>query len=198
VLPPATTAARDYQLLHIDFGLPVRPLGPVDVARFTALHVDGTHPPTRARTRLVPLRSLLGRRSWVEPSALHARVRRGDAAGPEGGSHVEGVLARLVEDADASHSLPPIGSPDFLCGMEFASVLEERARFHVHGLDLEAVEERVLINPGDLLLFDNLAIAHGRTGVRSPGELRQLCAGYTGLDVARQDALLRRVLAAFD
>jgi hypothetical protein len=84
-----------------------------------------------------------------------------------------------------------------MCGMEFASLAEERAHFNRHGLDLDAVEQRIKVNPGDLLVFDNLATAHGRVGIRAPEELNQLCVGYRGLGVAQQRVLVRRVLDAF-
>jgi hypothetical protein len=81
--------------------------------------------------------------------------------------------------------------------MEFASVAEERAHFARHSLDLEAVEHRIRLGPGELLLFDNLTTAHGRVGMRRPEELHQLCAGYRDLEATRQRTLLLRVLGAF-
>jgi hypothetical protein len=55
----------------------------------------------------------------------------------------------------------------------------------------------VLLGPGQLLLLDDLATAHGRLGVRRPLELHQLCVGFRSLDVSEQSLLLRRVLQAF-
>jgi hypothetical protein len=48
-----------------------------------------------------------------------------------------------------------------------------------------------------MLLFDNLALAHGRRGVRRPGELRQRVFGHRQLAVAGQLALREWVLGAF-
>src|SRR5215210_7435285 len=45
---PAGALRRDFQTLHIDFGLPIEGREALDVARFTALHVESGHPPTRA------------------------------------------------------------------------------------------------------------------------------------------------------
>jgi len=111
---------------------------------------------------------------------------------------VEGILARLVEAADGCSSLPSAADANFLCGMEFASLAEERAHFARHGLKLDAIEHRIWLKAGELLVLDNLITAHGRVGVRAPEELNQLCAGYRGLDVTSQQALLPRVLGAFD
>lgn len=191
-LPPPDARRRDFQALHIDFGLPVVPGGPTDAARFTALYVDHDRPRTDASTRLVPLREFLGQRAWAETDVLVERLRGygGAAAG-----YVEGILARLVEAADGSPTLPPAGH--VLCGMEFETLVQERDHFAERGLDLDAVERRVRLAPGELLMFDNLATAHGRVGLRGPLELRQLCVGFRGLDAAAQSVLLRRVVGAF-
>jgi hypothetical protein len=196
-VPPPDAPRRPFQALHLDFGLPVASSQPVAVARFTALHVARDRPPTTARTRLVLLRRLLGQRAWPEPAALLERLREYGRRQHGGGEYVEGILARVVEAADASPSLPDAGAPGFLCGMEFASRAEERAHLAARGLDLDRVEEQVHLEPGGLLVFDNLATAHGRSGLRAPLELRQLCLGYRRLDVRRQRLLLDRVLGAF-
>jgi hypothetical protein len=115
----------------------------------------------------------------------------------EGVVGAEGILARLIEAADGCSSLPSTADANFLCGMEFASLAEERAHYRRHGLELDAIEHRVHVNPGELLVFDNLSSAHGRVGIRTPEELNQLCVGYRDLDVTRQQRLLHRVLDAF-
>ncbi len=201
-IPPPGAQQRDFQPLHMDFGLPVVPNGAVDVARFTALCVDRDPAPTTALTRIVPLRRLLRQRPWVAPDLLLERLRRygeanaGDGAEP-GAACAEGIFARLVEAADDSPTLPRSSDPGFLCGMEFESVSQERDHFAKRGLDLDSVEDRVLLGAGQLLLLDNLATAHGRLGVRRPLELHQLCVGFRGLDATGQSLLLRRVIQAF-
>jgi hypothetical protein len=195
-VPPLGALRRDFQPLHIDFGLPIGGSQAADVARFTALYIDRDHPATAAWTRVVPLRALLGRREWRDDVTLLERLRR-YVASEAGSARAEGILGRLVEAADDTRALPSTADPEFLCGMEFASLSEERAHFAKHLLDLDAVERRVLLGPGELLVVDNLATAHGRVGVRRPEELHQLCAGYRQLDVDRQQVLLRRVLGAF-
>jgi hypothetical protein len=189
-LPPPSARRRDFQALHLDFGLPIVS-GASDVARFTALYVDRDRTPTTAVTRIVPLRALLEQRVWVKREVLVERLRRyGDANAP-----VEGILARLVEAADGSPTLPCSGAA--LCGLELDSLAHERDHFADRGLDLDAVEQRILLRPGELLLLDNLATAHGRVGLRKPLELHQLCVGFRDLDGTEQSVLLRRVLGAF-
>ena len=201
-IPPPGALSRDFQTLHLDFGLPVVPDCPSDVARFTALYVDRDYAQTTALTRIVPLRRLLSQRAWVEPELLLERLRRygqanAGASVARRAGYVEGIFARLVEAADGSPTLPRSGDAGFLCGMEFESHAQERYHFAERGLDLDAVEQRVLLGPGQLLLLDNLATAHGRLGVRKPLELHQLCLGYRSLDVSAQSVRLGRVLKAF-
>jgi NADH dehydrogenase FAD-containing subunit len=82
--------------------------------------------------------------------------------------------------------------------MEFASIEDERRYFARHGMRLEAAEEEVVLDRGELLVFDNLVIAHGRRGARHEMELHQLCIGFRSLDHADQAKLLERVLGSFD
>jgi hypothetical protein len=201
-IPPPHARCRDFQALHMDFGLPVVPDGPSDVARFTALHVERGAAPTTALTRIVPLRQLLSQRAWVEPERLRERLRRYGQANAGSGDarragYAEGIFARVVEAADDSPTLPCSGDAGFLCGLEFESLAQERCHFAERGLDLDRVEQRVLLCPGQLLLLDNLATAHGRLGIRKPLELHQLCVGFRNLDKTEQITLLRRVLEAF-
>jgi hypothetical protein len=167
------------------------------VARFTALYVDSRQSPTTARTRVVPLRALLGQRTWPSRRALLIRLRSYGGSGRVRSSYVEGILARLVEAADGCSALPSTADLSFLCGMELVSVLEEQAHLARHGLRLDNVERRIPLSAGELLVFDNLAVAHGRVGKRRPEELHQLCVGYRGLDTTRQHAVLYSVLDAF-
>src|SRR4051794_19561819 len=71
--PPEGPSSRDFQTLHFDFGLPLVPIAPADVARLTALHVSVEVPSTTATTRFVPLRPLLNARRWPDPDELVSR-----------------------------------------------------------------------------------------------------------------------------
>ena len=113
--------------------------------------------------------------------------------------YVEGSLARIVEGAIAWRSpfLPSVKiESGFLCGLEFDSLLAELAFFERHGLHVDDVEISLDLQPGELLVFDNLAVAHGRRGSRQPGELRQRMFGHS-LQPAAQKQLRNEVLAAF-
>jgi hypothetical protein len=200
VLPPAGAPSRDFQTLHIDFGLPLDPRVPRDVARFTALHVPADRDRPTAVTRLVPVARLFAARRWPSTAELVDRFAGyGTTHGAWDGAsdYAEGSLARIVDAADAAPSLPSVRTePAFLCGMEFADLRAEVAFFARHGLRVTEVQRDVRLRPGDLLLFDDLAVAHGRDGARAPAELRQWVFGHRRLDVTAQRALRDRWLGA--
>lgn len=193
VIPPEGAPVRDFQLLHLDFGLPVASDSPTDVARYTALHVPIDRPPSGARTRIVRLDVLLGQRAWPPAGALLNRLVE---YGSGGADYVEGILARLIEAVDDGDPSLPSHS-ECLCGTELDGIAEEREHFARRGLNLDDAEALVDVRPGQLLVLDNLATAHGRIGRRRPSELHQLMLGYRLLAVDRQVELRDRVLSAF-
>ena len=198
--PPDGQESRDFQTLHFDFGIPVDPQVDHDVGRYTALHIPMGFGHVSAMTRLVPLARLLPQRSWPGESELLARLvnyGRTHGAWADDQGYVEGSLARFVEAAAGAPALPSVKvDADFLCGMEFDGLDAELRFFQGHSLRVDEVQIEVPLSPGELLVFDNLAVAHGRRGVRRPGELRQWVFGET-LGVAGQLELRGRVLAAF-
>lgn len=199
VIPPEGVPSRDFQVLHIDFGLPIDSHGHKDVARYTALHVPLDRPATSAQTRIVRLAALLGQRRWPSGKALTDRLLAygsSRVAGDGAADYVEGVLARLVEAADEAEASLPTAS-ECLCGEELENITAEREHFARRGLRLQAAEVLVNVQPGQLLVLDNLATAHGRLGRRQPHELHQLMLGHAQLGVDLQTRLRDRALAAF-
>ena len=104
-----------------------------------------------------------------------------------------------MEAAAGSPLLPSVkAEPGFLCGTEFDNLRAEVAFFERHSLRLEEVTVEVGLSPGELLVFDNFALAHGRRGTRRAGELRQWVFGEAGVGVAEQLELREGVLSAFE
>ncbi|MFZ1994973.1 MAG: hypothetical protein WAU75_12745 [Solirubrobacteraceae bacterium] len=194
--------SRDFQTLHFDFGLPLVPATPTDIARFTALHVLADGPDSEAVTRLVPLHALLAAGDWPERDELIRRwtaygVSHGAWAGSAG--YIEGSLARVVEAALGEEpELPSVKSDAaFLCGTEFHTLEDEHRFLSERGLSASPAAIEICLRPGELLVFDNLTVAHGRRGRRRPGELHQRVFGHRRASVARQNEIRERILAAF-
>jgi hypothetical protein len=182
--------------------LPLDPKVDQDVARYTALYIPAGAPDASAITRLVPLGPLLQQRTWpARRELLESLVAYGRTHGAwdDARGYVEGSLARIVEAAAGSQpNLPSVKlDRDFLCGLEFDSLRAETAFFAQHGLRVEDIAIDIALAPGELLVFDNFALAHGRRGTRAPGELRQRVFGHRGLAPAAQRELRTRVLSAF-
>ncbi len=203
IIPPSDgPASRDFQTLHFDFGLPLDPKVAQDVARYTALSITQRDLEVTAVTRLVPLVPLLAQRDWPERAELIERFAaygRTHGAWDDSRGYSEGSFARVIEAAATSPPLLPSvkTDSDFLCGTEFDTLGEELAFFQRHGLDVEDIEIDIVLRPGQLLVFDNLAFAHGRRGYRQPGELHQRIFGHRRLSPAGQQAVREKVLEAF-
>jgi hypothetical protein len=202
VIPPAEgPPTRDFQTLHFDFGIPLDPKVEQDVAGYTALYVPAEATKVTAVTRLVPVKGLLGQRAWPGRRELIERLQdygRTHGSWDDSRGYTEGSLARIVEAAGARPPvLPDVKAPGFLCGMEFDSRHSEQMFFRNHGLDLAGVQIEVELQPGELLIFDNVAFAHGRRGCRQPGELRQWVFGRR-LTPGEQREVRDALLDAFD
>ena len=202
ILPaPDGEPTREFQTLHFDFGVPLRPLRAQDVARYTALFVPPSAAAVTALTRLVALDALLGQRGWPDRATLLANLEAyGESHGAweDEDGYTEGSLARIAEAAAGVARLASVKStPGFLCGMEFDTLAAELMFLSSLGLDVEAVQVEIPLRPGDLLIFDNLAMAHGRRGSRRPGELHQRIYGQRLLPARAQRALRDRFLTPF-
>ncbi len=144
------------------------------------------------------MRALLAVISVDRGQLVHRFVEYGESHGAwdDAAGYTEGSLARIIEAAvGETPVLESVkASPGFLCGTEFKCLADEVEFFAQRGICLDLVGAEVCIRPGELLLFDNLVLAHGRRGTRLPGELHQRLFGYVSLTVGKQLALRDCVL----
>lgn len=180
-IPVASAQARDFQALHFDFGLPLQPRLPRDIAHYTMLYVSPETGHTEAFTRLVNLAKLLAQRPWPDGDTL---VRRFATYGESHGAwdpaegYTEGILGRLVEAAHgADAALPSVNAtPDFLCGTEFLDRNDETRFLASHGLSLEACETAIRIEPGQVLIFDTCRSLTAAKGGARRGSFTRWCS----------------------
>jgi hypothetical protein len=107
--PPDRKTSRDFQTLHFDFGIPLRPVREQDVARYTALFISRCAVRVTAVTRLVPLDALLVQRRWPEQATLvESLIAYGESHGAwdDADGYCEGSLARVLEGAAGAARLP--------------------------------------------------------------------------------------------
>ena len=148
------------------------------------------------------LAPLLAQRRWVDHDQLLERFAaygHSHGAWDDTAGYTEGSLARIIEAAAGD---PPLlasvkTTPGFRCGLEFTSLSEEIAFFAGRGVSLGGLEREIRLDPGELLIFDNQLVGHGRRGSRQPGELHQRVIGYRQAPPSRQRSIRDLFLTAF-
>ena len=199
-----------FQALHFDMGLPLAERSEQSGYLFTMLYFPADGEPGRAQTRIVETDQLLRQRRFHSERVRDERLR--DYADRFGDGWTEpepyvtgrlGCFARVVDGMLESHELLSFhdkgtwewfkdgpASPD---GQREASA--EIEWWRRHGFRIEEIEERLTLEPGNALLFDNVRCAHGRIGARRSEEIWQIMWGVPHLD-ASEVALIRRHLAS--
>jgi hypothetical protein len=193
--------ATSFQVLHFDMGLPLDGRDQLLVTHVGIyLPMDTDHVVT-ARTRLLELDGVLADRGLradaVERRVLAYARRHGD--GWE--DHNTYRLACFVRIVDALSDTPELTDQvDKTVGQWFqpgerldavAAHDQERAFLSRHGIDISAREREVALEPGQLLVLDNLRVVHGRVGRRKAREIYNFMFGVQA--VQRDDvAAVRR------
>jgi len=186
-----------FQCLHFDYGLPVLACGEQPLYGVVALYKTPCSERSPSQTRIVRLDALKKATSALRPSEIGRRLREYVAAYGDGWRQPEpantgriSIFLRFVEAIFGQKrfaSLIESDSANFLVdaakeiGLQASGVEAEQLLLQDLGVDLGSVEERVCLEPGDMLLFDNLAVVHGRIGRRQPRELWQMLFGLRSL-----------------
>ena len=200
--PPDGPASRSFQTLHIDFGVPLIATRAADVARFAAVHVAADARLTRAWTRLVAFAPLLAERRWPDHDQLIDRFAA------YGHTHVPGMALRATPRAaspgsskprSAIHPYWPASRPPRGSVVVWSSpACPRRSRSSPTAASrLMGSSRKSTLDPGELLIFDNQLVAHGRRGSRQPGELHQRVIGHRHAPPDQQRAIRDQFLTAF-
>jgi hypothetical protein len=178
---------RTFEILHFAMGQPLLPNGQQPVYPVLALFLPHGSAQSTAETRIVPVPRLLaqktfGARSVVQERLIHYVSRFGDGwVDPHAVNTFRlACFARVLDAVTGRHELTGwIDSTDgeWLGGTEGDSETAEAAYYRACGLDLRAVEERIRLGAGELLVIDNIRCVHGRIGPRAPREIYQLLYG---------------------
>ncbi len=189
-IPPEGGEDSSFLGLHFDWGHPLFPRRPETLYLFLGLYFAPDQEPGTAITRVVPLAKLLAQRSWgsfdfVEQRlAAYARSHGSSWDWEEDSGHRVSCFARIL---DALNPEPRLTNFRTIprekwyavshAGHEFENAEDEEAFYASSGLLLKEVEERFVLQPGDLLVLNNLSTIHARLGARRPGELHQYLFG---------------------
>ncbi len=180
VLPDA------YQVHHFDMGHPLTQQPNQPLIAYVGLYLPADSSPVTARTRLLDLWGLVrhfGLYPWEAADRLEAYAAAHgdgwiDAAGTYHNTGRLACLARVIDALSGRHELAdiidrPVGqwfSPERSLD-EFEAHGLETAFYLQHGINMPTSEVEVTLEPGQLLIIDNVRIAHGRIGQRQEREL---------------------------
>lgn len=175
------------QALHFDLGQPLIGEGEPMYA-LTALFVPATSHPTSAFTRIANVEQLLSQVSLGSQEEIEARLTayvkdHGDGWSDYGVYHSPrlGFFGRVLDAASGKNALT--GDFDKTMAEWFSSynglsgVAAETDFYTSLGYDLSAIEQRVQLQPGEMLLIDNFRCIHGREGEREMQETAQFLYG---------------------
>lgn len=174
-----------FQALHWDMGQPFENDQPQTMYTIGALYRPLGERNPNAKTRLVNIEHLCNQTNFggqtVVSDKLHHYVQRYGDGWVEPSPHNTKRLAcfaRVLDAMQEPHQL--CDEKESMIGQCFSydnkhdgafGFQQEADFFARYGVNLNAIEEQIEIRPGQMLIYDNLRIVHGRIGERKPKEL---------------------------
>jgi hypothetical protein len=202
-IPGSDDTTRNFQCLHFDGGIPLLVNSPQDLVLFTALYLPKTGTPSSASTRFIDLDAITQQARWGTLPHLEDRLTTywknlGSSWNwDDDRSYKESCFARIVDAFSGTEELTNFRktpqsewSKASREGNEFGSIEDESAFFKRHGIEIEAVAKSIKLQPGQLILFDNTRMVHGRVGRRKKHEIFQMSYGLKNVseDASREFA----------
>jgi len=180
-----------FQALHYDMGQPFLTDHPQTMYVLSALYRPFDLPPNpEGKTRLVILEKLLKQKPFSKNAEkkLIDYVREHGDGWLEPNKHNTQRLAIFARVLDAVSGLNELTEKiDTMIGQCFEydistqgnqGLQAEYAFYAKAGYDLGSVEKQFALEPGQLLIFDNLRCVHGRVGKRHKEELYNYLFGF--------------------
>ena len=180
-----------YQVLHLDMGQPIISNIPQDMYLITALYREKAKSQTTAKTRIMNLLGFFKHSRWGNKKQIEKRLINYAQKYGDGWSYPEkfntqrlACFARVVDAvADTTDLSQDI---DKTMGQWFRdkerldvdeSMKNEYEFYARKGINLGDYETFIQLKPGQVLLFDNTRVAHGRAGKRNAKEVWQIMYG---------------------
>ncbi len=197
--PDATET--DHLSLHFEMGLPLVPVEDSSrIFQLICLHIPSGSIASPVATRLLPITGLAKHTVHFVEQEIISYCHRSAASMGEFNS---GRLLCAAQIFDALCGFNELGyMSEHRISQWFNTDEDGKARdglkaeqqfFSRCGIDLAAQEQRFVLAPGDLLIVDNLRVAHGRHGKRPAEELTQYLYGVADAHPAEINAVRRFV-----
>ena len=206
-LPPPGGDPNSFLALHFDFGHALFPLAPADVHLFVALYLPPSSAGVSAATRVVSIEDIGSQRHWGSRVDIEERLwsyarSHGSSWDWDGDSgNRTSCFARVLDALRPPHRLTNFRTTPHeywyevsQAGHEFGAPSDEAAFYASCGVALETIEQHFVVQPGQLLILNNVRTVHGRYGVRRPEELYQFLLGVRHVH-PKKAVLIREWLA---
>lgn len=184
----------DHLSMHFEMGLPILPVEEKSrVHALICLHIPPGDKASNVATRLLPIDCLLaGKSKEAVDKSLATYVQKHGAGWQDHNSGRLLVAAQLLDAASnqdelaymREHRIAEWFNKDAKNNNQ-SGLAKETAFFAKHNIQLANHEKRFTLKPGDLLIVDNLRVAHGRDGKRPAEELLQFLYGVK--DASREE-----------
>lgn len=195
-----------FQCLHFDYGLAVLPRVNQPLYGVTALFMPPEAASSGTITRILPLSELVGSTLAIESPALVDRLKGYVAQYGDGWRDPAfvntGRISIFLRFLDVMSPQPKfsehidVDSATFIrkcglhCDSDSGQWQRETKLLQEFGIDIARTEHHIVLNLGELLIFDNLRNVHGRLGRRASREIWQMLFGLPDIDAE----LLGRVM----
>lgn len=195
---------RTFQALHFDMGQPLISSSNQTMYLILALYKPKTSVPSEAKTRVVAIGKLLAQRTFGDPEQRLIDYVKQHGDGWKEPMVVNtlrlGCFARILDAVTGRNEL--INDIDKTTGQWFdygnaGAFAREKDFFSACGLDLEKAEEQINVQPGQLLIVDNMRCVHGRIGPRKPKEIYQFLFGVKSATPAMIDEFRKWLVHQF-